>query len=105
MIAFERRQRILRILQQQPGIRVSALAKTLAVTEATVRNDLSTLEAEAKVQRVRGGAILIEPPSPANRTRCRDGERWTRQQAQSAVGQPMSSRMATPFSWMPARWP
>ena len=60
MTAFERRQRMLRILQQQPGIRVSELAKTLNVTEATVRTDLSTLEEEEKVRRVHGGAVLVE---------------------------------------------
>lgn len=60
MTAFERRQRILRILQQQPGVRVTELAKTLDVTEATVRTDLSRLEAEEKVRRVRGGAVLTD---------------------------------------------
>lgn len=69
MIAFARRQRILRILQEQPGIRVSTLAKTLHVTEATVRTDLSILESELKVQRVRGGALLLEPPPAENGTR------------------------------------
>lgn len=59
MIPFERRQQILRILQQQPGTRVSELARLLDVTEATVRADLRTLEQEARVRRVRGGAVVI----------------------------------------------
>jgi ribose transport system substrate-binding protein len=62
MIAFERRQSILRLLHEQPGITVPALAKELQVSEGTIRNDLAALEEEQKVQRVRGGAILIGPP-------------------------------------------
>lgn len=62
MIAFERRQLILRLLHEQPGITVPALAKELQVSEGTIRNDLDALEGEEKVQRVRGGAVLIGPP-------------------------------------------
>jgi ribose transport system substrate-binding protein len=62
MIAFERRQLILRHLHEQAGITVPALAKELQVSEGTIRNDLDALEAEQKVQRVRGGAILIGAP-------------------------------------------
>jgi ribose transport system substrate-binding protein len=64
MIAFERRQLILRLLYEQPGMTVPMLAKELAVSEGTIRNDLDALEGEQKVQRVRGGAILIGPPPP-----------------------------------------
>jgi DeoR/GlpR family transcriptional regulator of sugar metabolism len=62
MIAFERRQVILRLLYEQPGITVPTLAKELQVSEGTIRNDFDALEAEQKVQRVRGGAILIGAP-------------------------------------------
>ncbi len=65
MIAFERRQLVLRLLYEQPGITVPTLAKELQVSEGTIRNDLDALEAEQKVQRVRGGAILIGAP-PTN---------------------------------------
>lgn len=54
MIAFERRQLVLRLLYEQPGITVPTLAKELQVSEGTIRNDLDALEAEQKVQRVRG---------------------------------------------------
>ncbi|GIK72358.1 MAG: hypothetical protein BroJett021_13460 [Chloroflexota bacterium] len=63
MIPFERRQQILRILQQQPGTRVSELARILDVTEATVRADLRTLEQEERVRRVHGGAVVINGAS------------------------------------------
>lgn len=62
MIAFERRQLILRLLHEQPGITVPSLAKDLQVSEGTIRNDLDALEADQRVQRVRGGAVLIGPP-------------------------------------------
>lgn len=65
MIPFERRQQILRILQQQPGVRVSELARLLNVTEATVRADLRTLEQEERVKRVRGGAVVINSTAPS----------------------------------------
>jgi ribose transport system substrate-binding protein len=60
MIAFERRQTILRLLREQPGVKVIELAKTLDVSEGTVRNDLDALEQEQRVRRVRGGAVLTE---------------------------------------------
>lgn len=60
MITFERRQQILRLLQQQPGLKVSELAAQLQVSEGTVRNDLHALEQAHKVQRVRGGAVLVD---------------------------------------------
>ena len=61
MIGFERRQHILRILADKPGIRVTQLAEQLAVSEGTIRNDLTALEEEQQVRRVRGGAVLVEP--------------------------------------------
>ncbi len=57
MIPFERRQQILALLQEQPGIKVSELARQLDVSEGTIRNDLSALEEEGRLTRVRGGAV------------------------------------------------
>ena len=64
MIGFERRQNILRILAEKPGIRVPQLAEQLAVSEGTIRNDLTALEEEQQVRRVRGGAVLIGQEAP-----------------------------------------
>ncbi|GAB4542886.1 MAG: hypothetical protein Kow0063_35460 [Anaerolineae bacterium] len=58
MTTFERRQRILNLLREQPGIKVTELAQRLRVSEGTIRNDLTALEAEGQLTRVRGGAIL-----------------------------------------------
>ncbi len=72
MITFERRQRLVELLRQQPGIRVPELARALDVSEGTVRNDLTHLEQTGALTRVRGGAVVrkevalpTEPP-PAN---------------------------------------
>lgn len=55
---FERRQNILRLLEEQPGLRVTDMAEIFQVTEGTIRNDLNALETEGELRRVRGGAVL-----------------------------------------------
>lgn len=60
MTTFERRQTILRLLREQPGIKVTKLAEMLETSEGTIRNDLTALETEQKLKRVRGGAVLAE---------------------------------------------
>ena len=54
---FDRRNRLLTLLQGRPGIRVAEIAQILQVTEGTVRNDLNALAEEGRLERVRGGAI------------------------------------------------
>lgn len=61
---FERRQNILRLLEEQPGLRVADMAEIFQVTEGTIRNDLNALETEGKLRRVRGGAVLSQKSSP-----------------------------------------
>jgi ribose transport system substrate-binding protein len=58
MTIFERRQRILDLLREQPGIKVTELARRLSVSAGTIRNDLSALEKAGELVRVRGGASL-----------------------------------------------
>jgi ribose transport system substrate-binding protein len=60
MTAFERRQRILGLLREQPGIRVPELAHRLQVSQGTIRNDLRALEQAGELTRVRGGAVVRE---------------------------------------------
>ncbi len=60
MTKHERRQSIIRLLNEQPGIKVARLAEVLDVSEGTIRNDLTALEKQQKLQRVHGGAVLIE---------------------------------------------
>lgn len=58
MTIFDRRQAILRLLQEQSSVQVTELAERLQVSEGTIRNDLTALEEEQLVVRVRGGAVL-----------------------------------------------
>lgn len=60
MITFERQQAILRLLKEQPGLKVTKLAELLDVSRGTIRNDLLKLEEEGKVRRMRGGAVLTD---------------------------------------------
>ncbi len=73
MTTFERRYRLLNILQEQPGIRVPDLARQLEVSEGTIRNDLRALAASGKLTRVWGGGIPMEERgvSPTFATRAR----------------------------------
>ncbi|MEN8171819.1 MAG: substrate-binding domain-containing protein [Chloroflexota bacterium] len=64
MITFERQKSLLRLLQEQPGIKITKLAELLEVSRGTIRNDLLTLENDHKVKRVRGGAVLLTKVLP-----------------------------------------
>jgi DeoR/GlpR family transcriptional regulator of sugar metabolism len=71
LTTFERRQNIVRLLEEQPGMRVADFAETFQVSEGTIRNDLNALEEAGKLVRVRGGAVLTSTPDgnapePAN---------------------------------------
>ena len=65
---YERRQSLLDILRNQPGLRVPELARTLGVSEGTVRNDLNALEDEGRLKRVHGGAVLYNQDQFQNRS-------------------------------------
>jgi ribose transport system substrate-binding protein len=91
MTAFERRQRILDLLRDQPGIKVTDLAQRLGVSEGTIRNDLSALEKEGVLRRVRGGAVLRQrhrfvSPSFAARVQVNaDAKEWIARRAADMV--------------------
>jgi DeoR/GlpR family transcriptional regulator of sugar metabolism len=57
---FKRRQFLLELLRNQPGLRVPELARSVAVSEGTIRNDLNALEVLGRLNRVHGGAVLKE---------------------------------------------
>ena len=60
LISFERRQRLINILKEQPGLRVPEVAELLGVSEGTIRNDLNSLAGSGQVTRVRGGGVVLE---------------------------------------------
>lgn len=86
---FERRQTILRLLREQPGIKVTQLADLLDVSSGTIRNDLNALQDENKVKRVLGGAVLVEPTLPdypESDGQPKDGPTPTRTEAKQRIG-------------------
>ena len=91
MTAFERRQRILDLLRDQPGIKVTDLAQRLDVSEGTIRNDLNALEREGVLRRVRGGAVLrqnhrfVSPSFAARAQLNADAKEWIARRAADMV--------------------
>ena len=60
MALNERQNEILRLLKEQKKVSVTTLSKLFYVSEATVRRDLSEMNAMGLVERSHGGAILPE---------------------------------------------
>ncbi len=61
MLAEERKQVILKIVNERKAVRVTDLSNALSITEATVRRDLDELQSEHKIRRTHGGALSIYP--------------------------------------------
>ncbi|MFV0342723.1 MAG: DeoR/GlpR family DNA-binding transcription regulator [Anaerocolumna sp.] len=60
MLAIERRNKILSILQKESRVVVSDLSALFEVTEETIRRDLEKLEKEGFAKKTYGGAIVNE---------------------------------------------
>ncbi len=60
MTIYERRQTILKILNDEKSVKVTDIAEQLDVSEGTIRNDLEALDKMRQLQRVRGGAVALE---------------------------------------------
>jgi DeoR family transcriptional regulator, aga operon transcriptional repressor len=56
----ERMQEVLRMLETRDSVHVTELAKTFAVSEVTIRSDLSELARQGLVARVRGGVRPLQ---------------------------------------------
>lgn len=61
MLPGERRNRILELVKRNKSITVKTLCDTLEASEATIRRDLTMLEAEGKIERTHGGAMDNSP--------------------------------------------
>ena len=59
----ERRQQIVRMLEAEQRVTVPELSQHFAVSEVTIRKDLTWLEAQGQVVRTHGGAILTSADS------------------------------------------
>jgi DeoR/GlpR family transcriptional regulator of sugar metabolism len=60
----ERQQQIVRLLNRQQRISVTEICEQFSISEATARRDLEALAEQGKLQRVHGGAILVEQVPP-----------------------------------------
>ena len=60
MLAVQRHRQILDRIETAGSVRVAELAKSLGVTEETIRRDLEKLDTEGKIIRTHGGALPIE---------------------------------------------
>ena len=60
-VAHERRAYILRLLEQHGHLRSADLARSLGVTDETIRTDLVELQRQGLLQRVHGGARYVLP--------------------------------------------
>ena len=58
MLPFERREKIMALLEVEKMVTVESMAARLYVSEATLRRDLQLLEEEGRVRRTHGGAAL-----------------------------------------------
>ncbi len=63
MLAEERKNRIVEIVNKNKIMKVTDLSLMFNTTEATVRRDLEELQSQKKIRRVHGGAISIAPSS------------------------------------------
>jgi DeoR/GlpR family transcriptional regulator of sugar metabolism len=61
VFADERQQRIAELVAVRGRARIGDLARTLGVTEPTIRKDLSALQDRGIVKRTHGGAIALRP--------------------------------------------
>lgn len=85
---FDRRRRLLGLIGDRPGIRVTQAARLLRVSEGTIRNDLNALAKQGRLQRVRGGGVPTdEHPaySPAFAARFRTQDKAKQQIARWAA--------------------
>lgn len=60
MANWERQEQILQYLRERGSVSVHRLSQELYASEATIRRDLSALEAQGKVKRTFGGAVPVE---------------------------------------------
>lgn len=59
MLALERQQKIIELIQKEKSVKVVELSKQFEVTEETIRRDLEKLAKQGIVKKTYGGALLV----------------------------------------------
>ena len=60
MLQYERFEKIIDMLRQQPSVRVTDLVPILDASESTIRRDIAELDKEGRLRKVFGGAVALE---------------------------------------------
>ena len=69
MLAEQRYQKIINLMQTDGSVKVADLKKKMGVSPETVRRDLENMEAQGLIRRTRGGAFLADKEEmPGERT-------------------------------------
>jgi len=90
LLSFDRRKRILEIVNRKKSVTVDSLADAFPVSRMTVSRDLERLEAEGLLKRVRGGAvslthIVVAPPMSRSARALSEGQRCIGREAARRV--------------------
>ncbi len=72
MLNVERKNAILKIVDEQSAVTVNDLARTLNVSEVTVRKLLNSLARQGTLRRTRGGAVSLSVPVRENDLRTKE---------------------------------
>jgi len=78
MLALQRRRKILELLEEEGGARVSGLSRIFKVSEPTIRQDLMRLEEDGFILREHGGAFLKSVPQQVKELSLRHQENMDR---------------------------
>jgi DeoR/GlpR family transcriptional regulator of sugar metabolism len=62
MLPVERREAILKMVQQQGAVEVADLTRRFSASPSTIRRDLEWLAGQDKIARTYGGAVAVESP-------------------------------------------
>ncbi len=62
MNRYVRRDQVLDFIEQNQHVSVAEICETFSVSEATARRILDELAKNTRIQRIRGGAIAVQPP-------------------------------------------
>lgn len=74
MLSVERREAILKLMQQKRTVSVESLSERFFVSEATIRRDLERMAKENLIKRTYGGAVLLDGSSSDIPLPLREGE-------------------------------
>src|SRR5438128_5228909 len=90
MLVEERRQRVLDLVTQRGFVSLADLARTIEVSESTIRRDLDHWHQQGALRRTHGGAIYVGDGAPLPALE----ERMTRQlEEKQAIARAAVERM------------